>query len=139
MDVTPTSSQTNPTNPASSLTPPGGQLGEQQFLQLLVDQLQNQDPTQPMDNSQFITQLAQFSTLQAMQSMQTTLQSELGSQLLNQAMSFLGHTVTATQSDGTPITGAVTGVQVQGGNVLLELGSTTVPLTNVQDVQATGS
>jgi len=37
---------------------------EQTFLQLLVAQLQNQDPTQPMDGTQFVTQLAQFSTLE---------------------------------------------------------------------------
>lgn len=37
---------------------------EQTFLQLLVAQLQNQDPTQPQDGTQFVTQLAQFSTLE---------------------------------------------------------------------------
>ena len=44
-------------------TPPGGQLGENAFLQLLVAQLKYQDPMQPVDNTQFVTQLAQFQML----------------------------------------------------------------------------
>jgi len=56
---------------ASSGSSTNGDLGasdalanEQTFLQLLVAQLQNQDPTQPMDGTQFVTQLAQFSSLE---------------------------------------------------------------------------
>jgi flagellar basal-body rod modification protein FlgD len=48
-------------------------LGQDQFLALLVTQLQHQDPTQPMDDMQFIAQLAQFSSLEQMQQMNTTL------------------------------------------------------------------
>jgi flagellar basal-body rod modification protein FlgD len=42
------------------------QVSEQQFLQLLVAQLQNQDPLNPMDGTQFVSQLAQFSQLEQM-------------------------------------------------------------------------
>jgi flagellar basal-body rod modification protein FlgD len=42
------------------------QVTEQQFLQLLVAQLQNQDPLDPMDGTQFVSQLAQFSQLEQM-------------------------------------------------------------------------
>ena len=42
------------------------QVSEQQFLQLLVAQLQNQDPLNPMDGTQFVSQLAQFSELEQM-------------------------------------------------------------------------
>ena len=66
---------TNGTNPAAQAS--GSQSGsqasnaaldpvanEQTFLQLLVAQLQNQDPTQPQDGTQFVAQLAQFSSLE---------------------------------------------------------------------------
>ncbi|MFI5337002.1 MAG: flagellar hook capping FlgD N-terminal domain-containing protein, partial [Opitutales bacterium] len=49
-------------------------LGEQDFLQLLSTQLQNQDPMQPMDDTQFIAQMAQFSSLQQMSLMQSNQQ-----------------------------------------------------------------
>ena len=48
-------------------------LSRDAFLSLLVTQLQHQDPTEPMDNSQFIAQLAQFSSLEQLQQVNTTL------------------------------------------------------------------
>src|SRR5690242_2558956 len=64
------------------------QLGEQQFLQLLVTQLTNQDPLQPQDQSQFLAQLAQFSTVEGVNNM-------AASQAKVQAASLLGKTVDA--------------------------------------------
>lgn len=125
----PTSS--NPNGLAGSATQ-----GMQQFFQLLVAQLKNQDPLQPMDNTQFVTQLAQFTTLQTLQSIQSSLQSSIGAQLLGEAMSFIGRSVTAQPSGGPPVTGTVKGVRLQGTDVLLDLGSTTVSLSDVQAVKA---
>jgi flagellar basal-body rod modification protein FlgD len=53
-----------PSSSASSNDPLAGSASEQTFLQLLVAQLQNQDPTQPQDGTQFVSQLAQFSSLE---------------------------------------------------------------------------
>jgi len=53
-----------PSSSASSNDPLAGAASEQTFLQLLVAQLQNQDPTQPQDGTQFVSQLAQFSSLE---------------------------------------------------------------------------
>ncbi len=49
-------------------------LGKNEFLTILTTQLQYQDPTDPMDNSEFVAQLAQFSSLEQMQNMNTTLE-----------------------------------------------------------------
>ncbi len=54
------------TNSPSSITGKTAQATEQQFLQLLVAQLKNQDPLSPMDGTQFVSQLAQFSELEQM-------------------------------------------------------------------------
>src|ERR1700722_2773738 len=61
------SSTQTPSSPAASSSSTAGtqQIGEATFLQLLVAQLQNQDPMQPMDGMQFVTQLAQFSQLES--------------------------------------------------------------------------
>lgn len=57
---------------ASSGTLPGQQLTQQDFLKLMVEQFQAQDPTQPMDTSQMVGQMAQFSQIAATQQMQSS-------------------------------------------------------------------
>jgi len=52
------------TNSTNSTADPSGLANEETFLQLLVAQIKNQDPTQPTDGTQFLTQLAQFSQLE---------------------------------------------------------------------------
>jgi flagellar basal-body rod modification protein FlgD len=56
------SQSTSTSSSAGSLTDP--MASEQTFLKLLVAQLQNQDPTQPQDSLQFVSQLAQFAQLE---------------------------------------------------------------------------
>jgi len=73
----PLASNPNPT-PASSpsSTPPGGSpaVNQQTFLKLLVTQIKNQDPLNPSDSTQFLTQLAQFSELEQMINVNSNLQ-----------------------------------------------------------------
>ncbi len=52
-------------------TTPGGSLGQNAFLQLLVAQLKYQDPLQPMNDTQFVTQLAQFQMLSVLEEIKT--------------------------------------------------------------------
>lgn len=54
-----------------SIKPKEAAMGKDEFLKLLTTQLQYQDPLDPMDNTQFITQLAQFSTLESMKAMES--------------------------------------------------------------------
>lgn len=58
-------------------------MGKDEFLKLLTSQLQNQDPLKPMDNEQFVSQLAQFSSLEQMQNMNASLSSNI---LINQSV-----------------------------------------------------
>ncbi|WP_082340024.1 flagellar hook assembly protein FlgD [Lysinibacillus sp. FJAT-14222] len=64
------------------------ELGKDAFLQLLITQLQHQDPTNPMDDREFISQMAQFSSLEQMQNMTKTMESLLASQQQTQLMSY---------------------------------------------------
>lgn len=78
-----------------------GELGKDDFLKLLITQLQNQDPTNPMEDTQFISQMAQFSSLEQMTNMSTSF-SKLAS-LLNaqEAYSVVGRTVELNVGDAT--------------------------------------
>ena len=79
MTTDPTTSATNSAAAtrasATSQTPAqrAPSLGEDAFMQLLVTQLKNQDPTQPQDGSQFVAQLAQFSSLEKLTTMNQSL------------------------------------------------------------------
>jgi flagellar basal-body rod modification protein FlgD len=91
-------------------------LGKDAFLQLLVTQMKNQDPLSPQDNTAFVAQLAQFSSLEAMQNLETsvnTISSSYQSSQALQATSLVGQSVTvATGSAVVDTTKGLTGAVV---------------------------
>jgi flagellar basal-body rod modification protein FlgD len=94
--------------PASTTTSQG--LGKDDFLKLLMAQLQNQDPSKPMDDTQMVAQMAQFSALEATQQLSATIQQSNNVQTIFQAGAMIGKYVQADAPDGTTTTGAVSGV-----------------------------
>jgi flagellar basal-body rod modification protein FlgD len=68
-------SSTSPSSSDATTKKPDSSLGKDAFLQLLVTQLQHQDPTAPQADGEFIAQLAQFSSLEQLTGIQTQLQS----------------------------------------------------------------
>jgi flagellar basal-body rod modification protein FlgD len=94
------SSQTS-SNQSTAPAGPNQTLGQDQFMKLLIAQLQNQDPTNPVDNSQMIAQLAQFSQLQETQQMTKSLNQFIAQQNTANAtnlVTLLGKHVTASGS-----------------------------------------
>ena len=73
-----TSTATGNGTEKSRTTQPGGDLGQDQFLKLLTAQLQHQDPLEPQGNAEFIAQLATFSTLEKLTSIEGLLKQSLG-------------------------------------------------------------
>lgn len=84
------------------------ELGKDDFLKLLVTQLQNQDPTEPMENTEFISQMAQFSSLEQMTNMSTSFEKMASFITGTEATSTLGRTVELNVGDVTT-TGVVEG------------------------------
>ncbi len=104
-----------------------------QFLTLLVAQLQNQDPMQPTDPTQFVAQLAQFSTVEQLVQGNTTLtgiSQSLSGMALGQYSALINHTVTAA---ATTVTAPTSGTPQN-----LAYNVSTTGLTNVH-VQITNS
>ncbi|MEE8441568.1 MAG: flagellar hook assembly protein FlgD [Spirochaetia bacterium] len=82
------------------------ELGKDDFLKLLITQLTNQNPAEPMDDREFIAQMAQFSTLEQMTNLSTEFQRLAGLLQAGQAVSLLGKTVDIVIGSAT-ITGQV--------------------------------
>jgi flagellar basal-body rod modification protein FlgD len=90
------------------------QIGIQDFLKILVAQFGNQDPLKPMDNQEFVTQLAQFTSLQQTQEMNDKLGSMLTAQASMQSVGLLGRTVDVTTETGAT-SGTVTALSFTSG------------------------
>lgn len=110
-------SSSSSTSSANSIT---GQLGPEAFLQLLTTQLANQDPLNPMDDTQSVTQLAQFSALQSQDNLATSFANFQANFSVIQSASLIGKTVQVTTSDSTSsgsssVTGTVQAIQVVSG------------------------
>lgn len=77
------------------------ELGKDDFLKLLITQLQNQDPTSPMEDTEFISQMAQFSSLEQMTNMSTSFNKMASFLNSSEAASTLGKTVELNVGDTT--------------------------------------
>jgi flagellar basal-body rod modification protein FlgD len=92
----------------------------QSLLKIILTQLTYQDPLKPMDNYQFVSQLAQFAQLQQSQSLNDQITSMLSAQAATQATSLLGRTVDLATS-GATIAGTVTAVAFRSGQPLITI------------------
>ena len=84
------------------------------FLKIVLAQLTYQDPLKPVDSAQFVTQLAQMTSLQQTVELTTAMNNVLAVDSATQIISLLGKTVQVATASGTSI-GKVTGVTFQGG------------------------
>lgn len=104
------------------------------FLQLLVAQLRYQDPMNPADTGEFLSQSAQFTALEKMQDVADQTALVLGAQMAFGASSLVGREVSYTLADGTEGTGTVQGVTFEASGPVLDVDGTDVPLVNVLTV-----
>jgi flagellar basal-body rod modification protein FlgD len=81
-------------------------LGQDDFMKLMVTQLKFQDPMKPMDNTEFIAQMAQFSSLQQMSDLNKTMAGQVDFNELSQASSLIGKQV-SVNTDGQTFGGKV--------------------------------
>jgi flagellar basal-body rod modification protein FlgD len=110
----------------------GGDLGKNDFLNLLVTQLRYQDPLQPVDDKEFIAQMAQFSSLEQMQNMN-------GSMTKSQAFNLIGKVVTATTTDEKTlevesVQGTVTSVKMKDGKTFVVVNNKEIDVDSITQV-----
>ena len=106
------------------------------YLQLLITQLQHQDPLSPMDNNQMASQLAQMSQLEQMENMSSTFQKVLASTQVNQATDLIGKVVSwIPAGGGEQQSGRVDSVDLSGSKVQVKVGTATVDPDLILSIQ----
>ena len=118
--TTPTTTQTNTaTNPNAGLSvnPKSGQktLGADDFMKLLTTQLTAQDPMNPMKDTEFIAQMANFSSLEQMRGLSKSFDSFSAEQKMTSAPSYLGRQVTVMDAAEGEISGIVDAITLKDG------------------------
>jgi flagellar basal-body rod modification protein FlgD len=111
-----------------------GALGKDDFLKLLVTQLQHQDPLNPMEDKDFIGQMAQFSSLEQITNLTRSMERMSLSSEMSQAVALIGHEVTYSTGKDTTATGTATAVTMNAGDVKITIGETEVSLDQIRSV-----
>lgn len=110
------------------------------YMKLLIVQLQNQNPLEPLDNNEMASQLAQFSQLQQLESMNTSFAKVLATTELTYANSLLGKEVSFMPETTTGAADITSGIVEQvynniDGEIFLRVGNLTLGLKNVTSVK----
>ena len=108
----------------------GTTLTLQDFLQVLTTQLTYQDPLKPLDNQEFMAQIAQFTTLEQTQQLTTSTQTIATTQAAQQSVGMIGHQVNVTTSSG-PQSGTITGVDLSGSTPAFTLTTSSGTLSGI--------
>jgi flagellar basal-body rod modification protein FlgD len=138
-----TASQPSSLGAAAGL--PTQSLDKSAFMELLVAQLQNQDPLEPASNEEFVGQLASFSSLEQLENLNdnfmTTVLINQSNALLGQmteGSALIGQSVNWTDESGATGTGVVDSVKIKDGMAYLSVGGQDVALIDVTEVLGSG-
>jgi flagellar basal-body rod modification protein FlgD len=125
--ISPVTNQDQGSAAAASSSGMAGLLDPTTFLSLLVDELKYQNPLDPTSSSDFMSQIAQLSQVEQLQSVSSASQ-------MGEAAGLIGKTVTANDGSGGTLSGVVTGVTNGTSGPLLNVGNSTVALTDVEQI-----
>ena len=109
-------------------------LGKDDFLKLLVAQLQHQDPMQPTDNAEYMGQLAQFSTLEQITNVGKEMERLRTSSQVDQSVALIGKSIGYAGEDGSPANGVVDSIRIVDGEIVLSVGGVDVTPAEITSV-----
>jgi flagellar basal-body rod modification protein FlgD len=132
---------TNPWQTAqdpTKATAPNNELGKDAFLKLLVAQLKYQDPMNPADGTEFISQTAQFTVVERLENLVKQNESMVAAQNAIAGATFVGKHIKWTQSASdeidAPTDGVVTGLRLTADGPILMVGEWEVPMSRITAV-----
>jgi len=115
-------------------------LDSEDFLRLLITQLQNQDPTEPTSNEDLLNQISAMRSLQSNVQLSDSLQSLTSNQQLSTAASYIGKTITGIDTSDASVTGLVTRAFIRDSRTFVELDdSTEVEVGRVSSINSADS
>ncbi len=123
----------------ASLRLPSKALGQDDFLKLLVAQLSAQDPMNPQKDTEFIGQMAQFSSLEQAKAMQVDIAGLRTDQQVLQATSLIGRTVSIRTTGGETVSGLVSGLNLEGVTPRVVVNGLPYPVGDVLGITATNT
>ena len=110
---------TNQANPVTGATrEPNNDLGKDAFLKILITQLSNQDPLDPLKDKDFIAQMAQFSTLEQMTNMNKSID-QMNAVARGSSVNYIGRVIEFEDDDGLSAFGTVAFVKFEKSGVIL--------------------
>jgi flagellar basal-body rod modification protein FlgD len=109
------------------------------FLKLMITEMQNQDPLNPMDNSQLLQQLSSMQSINSTTKLTTTLDAVLLGQNLANAGALIGKTVNGLTADGEDVTGKVEQATLVNNVPYLTIGDKSIPISNVRYIMPEGA
>ena len=116
------------------------ELKTEDFIKMMITQLQNQDPLEPAKNQELLAQMSQIGQLQSATTLQESLKGMVLQNQIGAAASLIGKNVQGMDDRNETIDGTVTSIRVQSDGVSLELDSgKTLALGRVTSIAATGS
>lgn len=128
MDEVSSTTSTSGFTPISQSGSQGGVLEQEDFLEIMIAELANQDPFEPLDNREFLGQLTQMQNLEATTSMTQSLEQLSDSltaitfgQQVSTGSTLIGQMITGTDVDGNDVIGVVTRVLIEGDQVIVGL------------------
>ena len=132
-------SSTGTSNSTSSTTDPYSQLTTKDFINMLVAELQYQDPTNPVSNTEILQEVGQIDQIQSNTSLNSTLQSVSLGQNLATAGSLMYQNITGTDENGNSVSGQVSSVSIANGVAKLNVGNSVVDLSSITGIEAASS
>lgn len=134
MTLDPINSASSQSGADGNIPLPTQSLSQQDFLNLLVAQMTSQDPLNPTNSQDLLTQMTQFSTLNANTTMQGMLGQLQTGQLFSDADALMGRQVTLQVDPTTTTQGTVTGVDTSGSSPLIVVNGQSYDLSQVLSV-----
>ncbi|MGN8245013.1 flagellar hook capping FlgD N-terminal domain-containing protein [Cellulomonas soli] len=127
------------TRQTATSTDTPNELSSQDFLELMIAQLRNQDPSSPMDSSALMQQTTQMSTMESLIELTSTSREQFAVSMRMAAANLVGQTVSWADADGVAQTGVVDSVSYAGAVPTVLVGGKEIALDSVASVKRTTS